>query len=103
LDLINDKVAPTITARAAGNNVVQPDLLTVEGAEVISAGWVSNKFIPGPSDMITQHNLSRIMIRNGHPGRTTRTVEYLLRGSGSATIRYASVKGGTVETRVSLR
>ena len=103
LDLINDKVAPTITARAAGYNVVPPDLLTVEGATVISAGWVSNKFMPGPSQMITQHDLSRILIRNGHPGRTTRTVEYFIRGSGTATVRYISVKGGTVEQRVSLR
>jgi hypothetical protein len=78
-------------------------LLTVEGANVISAGWVANKFIPGPSQMIDQRDLSRIMIRNGHPGRTTRTIEYLLRGSGNATIRYASVKGGTVERTVALR
>jgi len=103
LDLINEKVAPTITARAARNNVVPPDLLTVEGAAVISAGWVSNKFVPGPSDMISQNNLARILIRNGHPGRTTRTVEYLLRGSGTATVRYASLKGGTVEKRIPLR
>jgi hypothetical protein len=103
LDLVNPKVAPTITARAAGNNVVPPDLLTVEGADVISAGWVSNKFMPGPSNMIDQNDLTRILIRNGHPGRTTRTIEYLLRGSGTATIRYASVKGGTVERRVALR
>ncbi len=103
LDLINNKVAPTITARAARNNVVPPDLLTVEGATVISAGWVPNKFMPGPSRMIDQNDQARILIRNGHPGRTTRTVEYLLRGSGAATIRYASVKGGMVETRVTLR
>jgi hypothetical protein len=103
LDLINEKVAPTITARAAGNNVVPPDLLMVEGVDVISAGWVSNKFVPGPSTMIHQNDLGRIMIRNGHPGRTTRTIEYLVRGSGTATIRYVSVKGGTVETRVDLR
>ncbi len=103
VDISNPKVAPSITARAARNNVVPPDLLTVEGAEVISAGLVANKFIPGPSQMIEQNDLQRIMFRNGHPGRTTRTIEYLLRGSGSATIRYVSVKGGTVERRVALR
>ncbi len=103
LDLINEKVAPTITARAASNNVVPPDLLIVEGAEVISAGWVPNKFVPGPTEMIGQNDLSRILIRNGHPGRTTRTVEYLLRGSGAVTVRYVSVKGGTVERTVAPR
>lgn len=104
VDLINDKVIPTILARAAANNVVRPDLLIVEGADdVISVGIVANKFAPGPTEMIDQHNLERILIRTGHPGRTTRTVEYLLRGSGNVTLRYESVKGGTVETRVALR
>ena len=104
VDLINEKVMTTILARAASNNVITPDLLIVDGsAEVISAGFVENKFMPGPSQMIDQNDLNRIMIRNGHPGRTTRTVEYLMRGSGNVTVRYVSVKGGTVETRVSLR
>ena len=104
VDLINDKVMTTILARAASNNVITPDLLIVDGAaDVISAGFVENKFMPGPSQMIDQNDLKRIMIRNGHPGRTTRTVEYLMRGSGNVTVRYVSVKGGTVETRVSLR
>jgi asparagine N-glycosylation enzyme membrane subunit Stt3 len=43
------------------------------------------------------------MIRNGHPGRTTRTVQYLVKGAGSVTVKYASVKGGTVEQRIALR
>ena len=104
VDLINEKVMTTILARAASNNVITPDLLIVDGsAEVISAGFVENKFMPGPSQMIDQNDLKRIMIRNGHPGRTTRTVEYLMRGSGNVTVRYVSVKGGTVEARVSLR
>ena len=103
VDLTNDRIAPTITERAAQNRVVAPDLLEVDGAEVITAGWVQNRFRPGPTDMIDQHDLSRIMIRNGHPGNTTRTVEYVLKGSGSATITYRSVKGGTVSTAVRLR
>lgn len=104
VDIVNDKVAPTITARAAENFVVPPDLLTISGAaEVISAGWVPNKHRPGASDMIDQHDLERIMIRNGHPGNTTRTIEYIVRGSGAVTVRYASVKGGSAEARVPLR
>ena len=30
------------------------------------------------------------------------TAEYLMRGSGYVTVRYVSVKGGTIEMRVSL-
>ena len=104
VELSNERIAPTITARAAGNNVVPPDVLTVEGnAEVFAAGFVPNKFVPGPTEMIDQHDLKRILIRNGHPGQTTRVVEYLLRGSGGVTVRYASMKGGSAERRISLR
>lgn len=105
VDFENDRVVPTITGRAAENNVVDPDLLTVSGrnVEVISAGWVASKFRPDATDLIDQNDLKRIMIRNGHPGRTTRTVEYLMRGSGEVTIGYSSVKGGSVHATVNLK
>jgi hypothetical protein len=104
VELVNERVTPTILEKAAQNNVVRPDLLTVAGnIEVISAGIVPNKFRPGPSERIDQHDLKRIMFRNGHPGHHTRMVEYLMSGSGNVTITYSSVKGGTVSRRVALR
>jgi hypothetical protein len=104
VDITNDKVAPTITARAAENFVVAPDLLTIDGSvDVISAGWVDNKFRPGASEIIDQNELKRIRVRTGAPGQTTRTIEYIVKGRGEITVRYASVKGGTAEKRVSLR
>lgn len=104
VDLENDRVAPTITERAARNNVVAPDLLLVSGrnVDVISAGWVASKFRPDRAELIDQHDLKRIVIRNGHPGHTTRTVEYLVRGRGDVTIRYESLKGGDAERTVRL-
>lgn len=105
VDFENTRVAPTITARAAENNVVDPDLITVSGrnVEVISAGWVRDRYKTSATAMIDQHDLNRIMVRNGHPGHTTRTIEYLLRGRGDATIAYSSQKGGTAEVTASLR
>ena len=105
LDLVNKKVTPTILAKAAQNNVVHPDLLTIDGPglEVLSAGWVPNKWRPGVAPTIDQKDLKRIMVRDGLPGRSTRTVQYLVRGSGSVTVTYASVKGGTVQTVIVLR
>lgn len=105
VDITNDKVVPTITARAAANNVVDPDLLLLEGrnVEVISAGWVTSKHRPGATELIDQNDLRRIMLRNGIAGHTTRTVEYLLRGSGEATVRYSSLKGGSGDVKVTLR
>ena len=43
------------------------------------------------------------MVRNGHPGRTVRVIEYILRGSGGVTVTYASQKGGTASKEVELR
>ena len=104
IDIRNERLIPTITERGRRNNVVRPDLITVEGnVDIIAAGWVPNKFRPGPTQMIDQEELDRILVRSGHPGRTTRTLEYLVRGSGSMTVQYSAVKGGTVRTTVRLR
>jgi len=104
VDLSNDRITPTVLQKAADNHVVPPDLLTLDGnVEVITAGWVQSKFRSGATDMIDQHDLKRIIVRNGTPGQTTRTIEYIVKGSGTVTVKYASVKGGTVQKRVALR
>jgi hypothetical protein len=105
VDVTNKRIIPTIMEKAALNKVVRPDLLTVEGknVQIITAGWVPNKFKPGAITMIDQKELNRIMLRNGLQGKTTRTIEYLVKGSGSMTVKYSSVKGGTVSKTVDLR
>jgi hypothetical protein len=104
VDIRNERLIPTITAKGMENRVVRPDLLTVDGnVEIVAAGWVADRNRPGPTQMIDQHDLKRILIRSGHPGRTTKTIEYLVRGSGSMEVTYSSVKGGTVSTRVQVR
>jgi len=108
VDITNSKVAPTIIERAAQNNVVRPDLIILEGnAEVISASWIHNKKVyeydPEVTDLIDQHNLKRIMIRNGHPGKTTKTMQYLVKGSGEVKITYDSVKGGKDSVSLTLQ
>lgn len=104
VDITNERLIPTITARAANHRVVRPDLLTVSGdVEVVAAGWVPNKLVPGKTQLIDQKDLERILIRDGHPGRTTRTVEYLVRGRGPMQVTYSSVKGGTVTTTIRLQ
>jgi len=108
IDFTNQKIAPTITARAAENNVVRPDLITLDGnAEIISASWINDKvnfdYQKPITSFIKQKQLDRIMIRNGHPGETTRTLQYLVRGKGKLNITYDSVKGGVVSTEITLR
>ncbi len=104
VDITNERVIPSITARAMNNRVVRPDLLTVEGdVEIVAAGWVANKHQPGKTAMIDQEDLDRILIRSGHPGNTTKTIEYLVRGTGNMEVTYSSVKGGTASTSVRVR
>jgi hypothetical protein len=104
VELVNDKIIPTITGKAAQNHVVAPDLLTVDGRiDVVTVGIVQDKFRPGPTDRIDQNDLRRLLFHSGLPGETRRIVEYVVRGSGPVTIRYASVKGGTAEALVQLR
>lgn len=107
VDIRNERLMPTILERAQDNRVVRPDLLTLEGGkariDVIAVGWVADKFRPGPTQHIDQEQLKRILIRSGHPGRTTRTAEYLVRGSGEIIVGYSSAKGGTVSRTVRLQ
>jgi hypothetical protein len=105
VELKNPKVMPTIMAKAAENNVVRPDLLTVsgQGVEVLSAGWVRDRFRPGATQLIDQKQLSRILIRNGHAGRTTRAIEYIVKGAGTMTVAYDSLKGGRVSSTIALK
>ncbi len=103
VEFSNPKVAPTITAKAAQNNVVRPDLLTLQGnVEIISASWINdpktNEYLNPVTQEIDQHDLNRIMLRNGQPSKTSRTIQYLVKGSGKVTVKYDSVKGGTVST-----
>ena len=109
VDITNPKVAPTILRRAAQNNVVRPDILRLEGkkAEVVSASWIDNREVARYRHQVTklidQENLKRIMIRDGNSGKTTRTIQYFVKGSGNAVVTYDSVKGGTVSVEIALR
>ena len=103
--IANDRLTPTILAKAQRNNVVRPDLLRLEGAgsTIVAAGWVRDRFRSGATDLITQQDLSRILVRNGQPGRTTRVIEYLVRGGRSLTLTYDSAKGGQPSIAIPLR
>jgi hypothetical protein len=108
VDITNPKVVPTILGKAAQNNVVRPDLLSFEGrnAEIISASWIDGKALykvkPSVTSFIDQKDLKRILLRNGFAGKTSRTIMYLVKGSGEVTVKYDSVKGGTASKTIKL-
>lgn len=108
VDLTNPKIIPTIMEKSAINNVVRPDLIHLEGkVDIISASWVEAKdtfeYLKPITQSIDQKQLNRIIVRNGHPGKTTRTIQYLVKGSGKIKITYDSLKGGTVSKEINLK
>ena len=58
---------------------------------------------PSVTPLVDQKDLKRIVIRNGHPGKTTRTAVLLVKGSGTATVTYDSVKGGKASRTITLK
>jgi hypothetical protein len=93
----NERLVPTIMNRAMTTKAVRPDLVMAEGnVEIVAAGWVTDEHRLAKTQMIDQKDLNRILVRSGHPGRTKRTIEYLVRGTGDLEVTYSSVKGGTV-------
>lgn len=109
VDIANPKVTPTIMARAARNGVVRPDLFLVEGrgVEVVAAGFIDNKELyrvkPSVVPLVDQKDLKRIMLRNGWPGKTTRTAMLLVKGGGPVKVVYDSAKGGRAEKTIELK
>jgi hypothetical protein len=96
-------------ARAAQNGTVRPDLLLVDGksVEVIAASFIDNKTVyktnPSVTPLVDQKDLKRILIRNGQPGKTTRTAVLLVKGSGPMSVTYDSVKGGMSSRTIALK
>jgi hypothetical protein len=103
VDVRNERAIPTLSARSLVTQAVRPDIVTADGGvEIVAAGWVLDRHRPGRTAMIDQKGLNRILNRSGIPGRTTRTIEYLVRGTGSLEVTYSTVKGGTVRTTVQI-
>ncbi|MEX1256671.1 MAG: hypothetical protein WEG36_03525 [Gemmatimonadota bacterium] len=62
----------------------------------------ANLYRTEPLQRIGQEELDGILLRTGAPGRTTRTIECVVRGSGPTTIEYSALNGGTVSATVVL-
>jgi hypothetical protein len=93
--VVNERGIPTVTALAAKNKLHRPDVATVAGAEVVSSGLVQNSWLDRVE--VQEHRPERLMVPGVDPF-STRTLFFLLKGSGEITVTYDSLKGGTIET-----
>lgn len=100
IPVINERAIPTMTAAARQTRLHRPDIATVEGAEVVASGLVENPWL----DEVTlqEHRPERLLV-DGINGVSARRLFFLLAGEGTVTVRYDSLKGGTLSQEVALQ
>jgi hypothetical protein len=96
---VNAAGLPSLSANARRKQLVRRDLITIEGAEVLSGGVVLDPWL-GTVERVT-HRPARL--ETWVPAQGAREVEWIVRGGGKVTVRYDGVRAGTVTTEARLR
>ncbi len=99
--VVNERATPTMLTVARRDRLHRPDLALVEGRDVtvVASGVVEDEWLGKVS--LQQHRPERLEVE-GVDGRSSRTLYFLLGGRGEVTVRYDSLKGGTIETTFTL-
>jgi hypothetical protein len=99
----NRRAIPSRIEAAELNNVGEPDYFRIlgDGLTVQAGGFTSGEL--GDRIDLVDRNPRAIPVMGGVQGHSGVAVTWIVTGSGSATIEYASQKGGTHRTTVQLR
>lgn len=89
----NERAIPTRTARAAQKGIGQPDVFSIEGAglEVLAGGFRTDRFRPERLEF-AEREPAQLRSERGIPGRGDVRVRWIVRGSGTATVRWRGEK-----------
>ncbi len=87
VEIENTKIIPTRLGLAAKKNIGLPDLLTLEGVDVVLAGTVSDRF-DRTIDPV-EHRPSMLLLNNGIRGNSTNTYRFLVSGAKGDTVKLA--------------
>lgn len=98
--LKNNKIVPSRTYTAVRNNIGRPDILSIEGVKVIGGGQVFDLY--DTRFQAKEKNPAVLEIRQVG-GMTTQYYEWLVEGSGTATVRFSSEKGGVCSETISVQ
>jgi hypothetical protein len=96
----NERAIPSMLGIARQNKLHRSDIVTVEGAKVLASGIVQNEWL---DQVELQRDRPERLEVSGVDGLSTRKLFFLVQGSGTATIRYDSLKGGVVTRQFQLR
>lgn len=99
LPVRNDRAIPSMTAVATQLKLHRPDIVTVEGAKVVSSGIVQDAFLDKVD--LQKHQPERLMV-DGIDGLSTRTLFFLVEGKGEIEVKYDSLKAGTINQMIEL-
>jgi hypothetical protein len=100
----NAHLIPTRTARAAEKRIGSPDEFTIAGPglEVVAGGFRTDRFRPHEME-IAEREPARLLSERGIGSRAEVRVRWIVRGRGTATVRWRGEKARAVERAVELR
>jgi hypothetical protein len=101
--LKNKRRMPSRSAIAAGKGMGEPDLLTLsgDGLTVVAGGIATDRFKKTEVNLV-EHEPARLLLNDGVPGYGRLTARWIVKGTGTATVRFASEKAPPVEATVRL-
>ncbi len=103
--LRNEHAIPTRTALAASKGLGRPDIVTLEGAEVLAGGQALDPFRPERIDLV-ERDPGRLVLEQGIGGHSDLRLRWILRpeaGTEAVTLRWTSEKSVDLELPISLR
>ncbi len=97
----NPRVIPTRTARSASKGIGVPDVYALEGVEVLASGvrndrWRQNEI------SLTERDPARLVSDSGLQGLQARTVRWIVRGSGKATVTWSGEKAVDIAQEITI-
>lgn len=102
VELRNEKIIPTRTARAATLGIGRADLLTLEGADVVASGSLDGWWDDTMSEV--RHEPGRVRLNDGVPSRGAVVHRFLVEGDAGAevTVRFSAEKAADAVTTIRL-
>lgn len=102
VELRNEKIIPTRTARAASAGIGRADLLTLEGAEVVLSGSLDDWWDTTIDEV--RHEPARVRLDRGVPGQGAVLHRFLVRGAAGAevTVRFDAEKASDAMVTIRL-
>lgn len=100
IPILNDRVIPTMSAKARTNKLYRKDIATIKGGSVITSGVVENEWLKKFN--LQKHRPERLMV-GGIEGLSTTTLYFLVEGKGEVTFTYDSLKGGKLTKTIALK